>query len=177
MPLETQTFSGPISEANYLMGRLLSGCDALKEAGGHESYEACWINGVEFGEWKPDIDAMPKAVVVNGTYTVRNNGEDSGQYIPTGQIACLLYLKTDDSLGTESEKETAALNYFGDLIGQIFEQSGNLNNPGTQHRTKTRCMNEILLQGPTRTSERDRGPNCENDYFDAVLIVDWGQQQ
>jgi len=178
MPATTPTLTGTLAEANYLTGRLLSGCDCLRDLGGFADYEATYEQAVEFGEWSPlnSAQAMPKAVVTNGTFLAKNNGEDAGHFIPSGEIAVLVYIAADQELPTESEREIAALNFFGQLVAEIMAQSHNLVNPGDQVETQTLFLNQIDLMGPTRTSQTERGPNGENDYFDGVLMITWGQQ-
>lgn len=178
MPAETPTLTGPIAEANYLMGRLLSGCDCLMDLGEWEDYEETWEQAIEFGEWSPlnSAQSMPKFVVTNHSFKAKNNGEDAGNYIPSGEMAVLMFIPTDKSLDTESERELAAYNFFGQLVAEVMAQFGELNNPGDQVENRTLFINELDLMGPTRTSQTERGPNGENDYYDAVLMVTWGQQ-
>lgn len=178
MPLAVPTITADLGQANYVMGRLLSGCDCLKDLGAYLDYEETWEHAVEFGEWSPhnSAQAMPKVVVTNATFNAQNRGEDSGKFIPSGSLGVLVYIAADQSLGSESEREFAALNFFGDLVAQIMEQSGNLLNPGDQFPDRTLFINQIDLMGPTRTSQTERGPDGENDYFDGVLLIEWGQQ-
>lgn len=178
MPGTIPTITNELAAVSYLTGRLLSGCDSLKDRGSFADYDETWGEAIEFGEWDP-VNAqqtMPKAVITNATFTAKNTGEDSGNFVSAGQIAVLVFMATDLTLETESERELDAFNFFGNLVAEIMAQSGNLENPGDQYANRTLFINQVDLMGPTRTSKEFRGPNGENDYYDGVLMIDWGQQ-
>lgn len=167
---------GPLAESAYLAGRAVAGCPAFMEKTGNLSEDDCFVNAVVFGEWNPVVEQMPKAVIVNQDFQGLDNNEGLGGFISSGNIVAILYYRADQSIPNESWRELDSYSFIGDMISQLFAQSANLNVEGNQFQGKTLFLKEVSVIGPTRTMEKDRGPNGENDYFDCVLMMQWGQE-
>lgn len=168
--------SGHLAEIAYIAGRAVAGCLTFRTEAGFESIDDCFVNAVVYGEWEPgpNVQAMPKAVIVPSMFTAKNESESEGNHTSSGTITILIYVKPNSEVTNESLKELWALNFFGNIISELFEQATGLNSEGDQFQGKTFFLTQIDLMGPTRTLIQERGPNGENDYFDAALMLTIG---
>lgn len=176
MPADTPT--GPISQLQYLTGRMFAGCDALQTAGSWADADEAWTNGIDFGEREiflldgagsplPQLDQMPVCVIsTNQHHEAIDGGMDC--YAASGICAAHVYLANRVESG-----EWNGQNFFGAILQQLWSQTNALNSPGTQFVGLTVPIKQIEILGPTRTPIHERGIDNENDYWDAVFMLHW----